>query len=300
MTPPKPPLFIGCATALITPFRDGRVDLAAFEKILQRQMDAHVDALVVTGTTGEASTLSDKERQDLYTVAVRYVRASGRKIPVIAGTGSNHTDRAIALSRMAEKAGCDGLLLVTPYYNKASPQGMISHFFAIADAVSLPVLLYHVPSRTGCHLSEDTCKALSAHPRIVGLKDATGQLGYAARVGAACGDTLPLYSGNDDTVVPLLSLGGLGVISVVSNLLPELMVELCRAWREGDPLGAAELQRHILPLCDALFCEVNPIPVKCAMSLWGFCENQLRLPLSPASPATEEHLRRVLSAYRSP
>ena len=295
MDPHTSLLFEGCATALITPFKDGKVDYAAFEAILEQQINAGIDALVVTGTTGESSTLTDREKRELYTTAVRAVRASGKAIPVIAGAGSNNTSRAMELSRMAEGVGCDGLLLVTPYYNKASQEGLVAHFIAIAEAVSLPIILYHVPARTGCSLTVDTCKKLSDHPRIVGLKDATGQIGYTARVAAACGDALPLYSGNDDTVIPILSLGGHGVISVVSNLYPEVMVKLCRAWREGDILTAANIQRRILPLCDALFCEVNPIPVKCAMALKGLCRDEVRLPLAPAGRLLQEKMEALLS-----
>ncbi len=297
MDPHTSPLFTGCATALITPFKDGKVDFLAFEKILQQQIDADIDALVVTGTTGESSTLTDREKRDLYATAVRAVRASGKRIPVIAGTGSNNTARATDLSRMAESVGCDGLLVVTPYYNKASQDGLVAHFTAVADAVSIPMILYHVPPRTGCTLTVDTCRKLSEHPRIVGLKDATGQIGYTARVSATCGSTLPLYSGNDDMVTPILALGGHGVISVVSNLLPKVMVKLCRAWREGDTKTAAALQSYILPLCDALFCEVNPIPVKCAMALCGWCENELRLPLSPIGVQQASKLGTLLPFY---
>ena len=299
MDPHTSLLFEGCATALITPFKDGKVDYAAFEAILQQQIDADIDALVVTGTTGESSTLTDREKRDLYTMAVRAVRASGKKIPVIAGTGNNNTARAIDLSRMAESVGCDGLLLVTPYYNKSSQEGLIAHFTAIANTVSIPSILYHVPSRTGCSMTVDTCQKLSAHPRISGLKDATGQIGFTARVSAVCGDALPLYSGNDDMVTPVLSLGGHGVISVVSNLLPKTMVELCNAWFQGDTKTAIAYQNHILPLVDALFCEVNPIPVKCAMALCGFCCDEVRLPLVTAGTALKNKLEQVLQEYHS-
>lgn len=300
MDPHTSLLFEGCATALITPFKGGKVDLHAFEKILQQQIDADIGALVVTGTTGESSTLTDREKRDLYTEAVRAVRASGKSIPVIAGTGSNNTARAIELSRMAESVGCDGLLLVTPYYNKASQEGLIAHFSAIANAVSIPAILYHVPSRTGCTLTADTCRKLAKHPRIVGLKDATGQIGYTARVSAVCGDALPLYSGNDDTITPVLALGGHGVISVVSNLLPDVMVKMCAAWRQGDIKTAAELQRRILPLCDALFCEVNPIPIKCAMALCDICRDELRLPLAAACDSLRTKLSELLPLYGLP
>lgn len=294
MDPHTSLLFEGCATALITPFKGGKVDFSSFEALIQKQIDADIDALVVTGTTGEASTLTDREKRELYAVALRMVRSSGKKIPVIAGSGSNNTARAIEISRLAESVGCDGLLLVTPYYNKASQGGLVKHFGVIADAVSLPVLLYHVPSRTGCSMTVDTCRALAAHPRIVGLKDATGQIGYTARVAAACGDTLPLYAGNDDSVTPLLALGGHGVISVISNLYPEVMVRLCRSWRVGDLRTAAHIQSRILPLCDALFYEVNPIPIKCAMSLCGLCSDEVRLPLTEAGDALRAQIKALL------
>ncbi len=299
MNPSSPPLFTGCATALITPFKDGKVDFSAFEHILQAQIDADIDALVVTGTTGESSTLTDREKHDLYTCAVHTVKASGKKIPVIAGTGSNNTARAIELSRMAESTGCNGLLVVTPYYNKASQEGLISHFTSVANAVSVPVILYHVPARTGCTMTAATCQKLSEHPRIVGFKDATGSIGFTARVSAACHSTLPIYSGNDDMITPILALGGAGVISVVSNLFPQLMVQLCRAWRCGDHSTADALQKSILPLCDALFSEVNPIPVKCAMALCSYCQNEVRLPLSPASETLCIRLKQCLSSLRS-
>ena len=299
MDPRTSLLFEGCATALITPFKDGKIDYAAFEALLQQQIDADIDALVVTGTTGESPTLTDREKRDLYTMAILAVRASGKKIPVIAGTGSNNTARAVDLSRMAESVGCDGLLLVTPYYNKSSQEGLIAHFTAIADAVSIPSILYHVPARTGCSLTVDTCQKLSAHPRISGLKDATGQISFTARVSAACGDALPLYSGNDDMVTPILSLGGHGVISVVSNLLPKDMVALCRTWFQGDTKTAIAYQKRILPLVDALFSEVNPIPVKCAMALCGLCCDEVRLPLVAAGAVLKNKLKNVLSEYHS-
>ena len=282
MTPTSLPLFTGCATALITPFRGGEIDKAAFIHLLHRQIEGDVDALVVAGTTGESPTLTDTEKKWLFTVAVKEVTASGRKIPVIAGTGSNNTRRAMELSRMAEDCGCDGLLVVTPYYNKASEEGLIAHYEAITRATSLPLIPYHVPSRTGCKMSLAACKKLASLPSIVGLKDATGDLSFTARVASLCGDSLPLYSGNDDLTLPVLSLGGLGVISVVSNLCPEAVTRLCRLWREGKTAEAKSLQLTLIPLCDALFCEVNPIPVKAAMEMLGLCTAEVRLPLSPA------------------
>ena len=282
MTPHTSPLFEGCATALVTPFQNGSLDKSAFLRLLRRQIESGIDALVVAGTTGESSTLTDAEKRWLFTAAVRETAAADRKIPIIAGTGSNNTRRACELSRMAEDCGCDGLLVVTPYYNKASEAGLISHYEAIADATSLPIIAYHVPSRTGCKVSPAACKRLSDHPRILGLKDATGDLSFTSRVAALCRDSLPLYAGNDDQTLPVLSLGGLGVISVVSNLCPEAMTRLCRLWREGKTKEARDLQLSLIPLCDALFCEVNPIPVKAGMELLGLCSEEVRLPLAKA------------------
>ena len=282
MTPHTSPLFEGCATALVTPFRNGEVDKSAFLRLLRRQIESGIDALVVAGTTGESPTLTDAEKRWLFTAAVREVKTADRKIPIIAGTGSNNTRRACELSRMAEDCGCDGLLVVTPYYNKASEAGLISHYGTIADATSLPIIAYHVPSRTGCKMSPAACKRLSDHPRILGLKDATGDLSFTSRVAALCGDSLPLYAGNDDQTLPILSLGGLGVISVVSNLCPKTMARLCTLWREGKTAEAKNLQLSLIPLCDALFCEVNPIPVKAGMELLGLCSDEVRLPLAKA------------------
>ena len=282
MTPHTSPLFEGCATALVTPFQNGSLDKTAFLRLLRRQTESGIDALVIAGTTGESPTLTDAEKRWLFTAAVRETATADRKIPIIAGTGSNNTRRACELSRMAEDCGCDGLLVVTPYYNKASEAGLISHYETIADATSLPIIAYHVPSRTGCKMSPAACKRLSDHPRLLGLKDATGDLSFTSRVAALCRDSLPLYAGNDDQTLPVLSLGGLGVISVVSNLCPETMARLCTLWREGKTAEARALQLALIPLCDALFCEVNPIPVKAGMEMLGLCSDEVRLPLAKA------------------
>ena len=299
MTPHTSPLFEGCATALVTPFRNGELDKDAFLRILRHQIEGGADALVVAGTTGESPTLTDREKQWLFTAAVREARAASRSIPVIAGTGSNNTRRACELSRLAESCGCDGLLVVTPYYNKASEAGLIGHYEAVAEAASLPMILYHVPSRTGCKLSPTTCKRLSEHPRIVGLKDATGDLSFTARVASLCGDSLPIYSGNDDLTIPILSLGGRGVISVVSNLFPAAMSRLCRLWREGKCAEAAAEQLSLIPLCDALFCEVNPIPVKAGMEMLGLCSREVRLPLAEADEGVRAKVAGVLETIPS-
>ena len=298
MNPTATPLFEGSATALITPFRGGEIDRDAFVRLIRRQIDEGTDALVICGTTGESATLTDREKAWLFSTAVREVRSAhaGRYIPVIAGTGSNNTTRAIELSRLAESCGCDGLLVVTPYYNKTSEAGLIAHYEAVLEATSRPLILYHVPSRTGCRLTPTACKTLAAHPRVVGLKDATGDLSFALRVRALCGDALPLYAGNDDLTLPILSLGGRGVISVVSNLCPARMSRLCRLWREGKCGEATAEQIALAPLCDALFCEVNPIPVKAAMEIAGLCSAEVRLPLAPADEGVRA---RVASALKT-
>ncbi len=289
MNPTQSPLFVGCGTALVTPFRGGEVDRDAYVSLVRRQLAAGVDALIICGTTGESPTLTDQEKKWLFTTAVRESRRhateAGRPpVPVIAGTGSNNTSRAVTLSHMAADCGCDGLLVVTPYYNKASEQGLIRHYEAILEAVPLPLVIYHVPGRTGCRLTPGMCQVLCEHPRVVGLKDATGDLTFTARVRAVCGDRLPIYAGNDGETLPVLSLGGCGVISVLSNLYPERMAQLCRLYREGRVAEAAAEQVALIPLCDALFADVNPIPVKYALSRLGLCTDEVRLPLSPAEP----------------
>lgn len=309
----KTPLFRGMGTALVTPMKPGQpkgdryvpeeVDYDAFIRLVRAQLEAGADALIVCGTTGESPCLTDDEKKRLFSLAVREADAAYAsgitpvRVPVIGGTGSNNTYRAISLSRLAEEAGCDGLLLVTPYYNKANQAGLIAHFEAVADAVSLPVILYHVPSRTGCRITPETCRVLSRHPRIVGLKEASGDVGFAARVREVCGDGLPLYAGNDDLTLPLLSLGGCGVISVVSNLLPREVKALCRASDHGDAAEALRLQTRLLPLCDVLFADVNPIPVKAAMEMCGLCRGSVRLPLTEADERLKERIRGVLGRY---
>lgn len=306
----KIPLFQGCGTALVTPMRPRRepdgvpeVDFEAFTKLIRAQIDGGADALIVCGTTGESPTLTDEEKRALFSLSLHEVRAALRdgrlktRIPVIAGTGSNNTARAVALSRMAQAVGCDGLLVVTPYYNKANGEGLEAHYRAVAGAVDLPLILYHVPSRTGCRIPAEVCRRLSECPQVVGLKEASGDLSYASRVAALCGDSLPLYAGNDDVTLPILALGGVGVISVVSNLLPERMSALCRAWREGRISDARKEQYDLLPLCDALFSDVNPIPVKAAMEMTGACPGGIRLPLTQADGRVRERLAALLPRY---
>lgn len=287
----KKRLFEGAATALITPFADGKVDFDAFGKLIEFQIENGIDALVVTGTTGEAPTLTDVEHRACIAFAVR--QAAGR-VPVIAGTGSNDTAHAIDMSKYACRVGCDGLLLVTPYYNRATPRGLAESFKKIADETDRPILLYNVPSRTGVFLSAAALRPLVCHERIVGIKEASGDLGFAARIMAEFSDGFDLYSGNDDITVPMLSLGGAGVISVLSNLFPREVADMCRKHREGDTRGAAADQLSFLPLIDALFSETNPIPVKCAAAMLGLCREEYRLPLCPPSDATRRRLAELL------
>lgn len=287
----KKSIFEGAATALITPFADGKIDFDAFGKLIEFQIESGIDALVVTGTTGEAPTLTDIEHRACIAFAVR--QAAGR-VPIIAGTGSNDTAHAIDMSKYACRVGCDGLLLVTPYYNRATPRGLAESFRKIADETDRPILLYNVPSRTGVWLSAAALRPLAAHERIVGIKEASGDLGFAARLMAEFSDSFELYSGNDDITVPMLSLGGKGVISVLSNLFPKEVSAMCRKYREGDTEGAAKDQLSFLPLIDALFSETNPIPVKCAASMLGLCREEYRLPLCPPSDATRKRLAELL------
>lgn len=315
MKPDTAPLFVGCATALVTPMLpapagDGYtpppVDYESFVRLVRRQIAAGVDALVVCGTTGESSTLTDEEKLRLFSLAVqesRRAEAEGiarRHIPVIAGTGSNNTVRAVTLSRLAEKAGCDGLLAVTPYYNKANQAGLVAHYAAITAAVPLPLLAYHVPGRTGCRLTPETCLTLSRMEQIVGLKDATGDAAFTARVAALCGDALPLYAGCDDCILPVLALGGRGAVSVASNLYPDTVTALCRAYRAGDTAQARRLQADLLPLCEALFADVNPIPVKAALAGLGLCRDVLRLPLTPAGEDVRHRVRDAMQKAGRP
>lgn len=283
----KNPVFEGIATALITPITPYGIDYEAFGRLIDWQIDEGVNALVVCGTTGESSTLTDEEHRKAIEFAVK--RANHR-VPIIAGTGSNDTAYALELTEFSCKAGVDGVLVVTPYYNKATQNGLIKLFSAIADKSTAPVILYNVPSRTGVNIQPKTVKALSEHPNIYGIKEAGGNISEVADIAAMCGDDISIYSGNDDQIVPIMSLGGKGCISVLSNLLPKESAALCAKFKAGDVKGATAMQLKYLPLIHALFSEVNPIPVKAAMSAMGFCEDYLRLPLTPMEEANREVL----------
>ena len=283
----KKTVFTGAATAIITPLKGNEVDYEAFGRLLDWQINEGIDAIVVCGTTGEASTLTDEEHREAIRFAVE--RVAGR-VPVIAGTGSNDTAYAIDLTKFACDVGADAVLLVTPYYNKATQAGLVANFTAIADASTKPVILYNVPSRTGCNILPATAAKLAEHENIVAIKEASGNISQIAELAALVGDKLDIYSGNDDQIVPILALGGKGVISVLSNPMPRATSEMCHKFFEGDVAGARKLQLDLLPLTNALFSEVNPIPVKAAMAAMGYTENFLRLPLTPMEKAHEDVL----------
>ena len=275
-------IFKGVATALITPMNASGVDYNSLAKLLDWQLEEGINALVIAGTTGEGSTLTDPEHEKVIEFSVK--RVAGR-CPVVASTGSNDTAHAIYLTKFACDAGADGILAVTPYYNKATQNGLVKMYAAIADASTKPLILYNVPSRTGINIEPETYAKLADHPMISGIKEANGNISKIVQTAQLVGDKLDIYSGNDDQIVPILSMGGKGVISVLSNPAPKKTVEICDRFFAGDVKGAAALQCEMLPLINALFSEVNPIPVKAAMSAMGFCENYVRLPLTTMEEA---------------
>ena len=281
-------IFKGIATALITPFTaSGEVDYDAYGRLIDWQIENGIDAIVSCGTSGEGPTLSDAEHKEVVRYAVE--RANGR-VPVIAGTGSNDTAYAVELTKFASEVGADAMLVVTPYYNKATQEGLYRSFMTIADASTKPLILYNVPSRTGCNIQPATYLRLSEHENIQAIKEANGNISAIVETMSLVHGKLDLYSGNDDQIVPILSMGGMGCISVLSNLLPKETCEITRRYFAGDVAGAAELQMRYVPLIQALFCEVNPIPAKAAMAAMGYCEDVLRLPLTPMESANRERL----------
>jgi 4-hydroxy-tetrahydrodipicolinate synthase len=288
-------VFKGAGVAIVTPFtKNNEVDYEKLGELIEYQIAAGTDSIIVCGTTGEASTLTHEEHLECIKYAVEKV---AKRVPVIAGTGSNCTDTAIYLSKEAESYGADALLLVTPYYNKATQKGLIAHFTAIANSVSIPVILYNVPSRTGCNILPQTVAALvSGVKNIVGIKEASGNIAQVAEIMQLTGGNIELYSGCDEMVVPILSLGGIGVISVLSNVAPKETHDMVIKFLEGDVAGSRELQLKLLPLINALFCEVNPIPVKKAVQLMGFEVGALRMPLTEMEPANTERLIREMNA----
>ncbi|MCR5807585.1 MAG: 4-hydroxy-tetrahydrodipicolinate synthase [Oscillospiraceae bacterium] len=289
----KNTIFTGAGVAIVTPMNaDGSVNYAALGEMIEMQIAGKTDAIIICGTTGESSTLTDEEHKE----CIRYtVEKVAHRIPVIAGTGSNDTDYAIQLSKEAEEIGADGLLLVTPYYNKTSQRGLIAHYTAIADAVNIPCILYNVPSRTGVNIAPETLKTLSAHKNIVAVKEASGNISQIAKVFAECGDNLDVYSGNDDQIVPIMSLGGKGVISVLSNVAPELTHNICELCLHNNFPEAAALANRSLKLANALFMDVNPIPVKEALNMMGIAAGPCRLPLYEMEDEKKDKLRKVLT-----
>ena len=287
----KNPIFTGAATALVTPLNENGVDYAAFEKLINWQIDEGIDALVICGTTGEASTLTDEEHREVLKFAAEVVNG---RVPIIAGTGSNDTAYAIDMTKYACELGYDAMLVVTPYYNKTTQRGLIAMFTAIADASTKPLILYNVPSRTGVNIEPATYAALADHPMIAAIKEASGNISKIVETAALVGDKLTIYSGNDDQIVPILACGGKGVISVLSNVLPRETSRMCHTFFEGDVKAAMEMQIKYLPLTNALFCEVNPIPAKAAMAAMGFCENYVRLPLVTMEEGHEAMLRQKM------
>ena len=289
----KSPIFTGSGLAMITPMNtDGSVNYTEIDRIIEDQIARHTDAIISCGTTGVASTLEDEEHLNVIAHVVK--RVDGR-IPVIAGTGSNNTAHAVMMSKEAADFGADGLLVVTPYYNKTSQAGLIASYTAIADATDLPVIMYNVPSRTGVNIAPETARTLSAHPKINAIKEASGNISQVAKIAALCGDELNIYSGNDDQIVPLLALGGKGVISVLAHVAPQETHDICQLWFDGKTAESTALQLRMLELCEALFCDVNPIPVKAAMNMLGYNAGECRLPLVPASEANLAKIHAALA-----
>lgn len=287
----KKPIFRGAGVAIITPFTDTGINYPELGRIIEDQIAGGTDAIVIAGTSGESATMTVDEHKEVIEFAVNQVKG---RIPVVAGTGSNETRTAIELSQYAEKAGADAVLVVTPYYNKCTQKGLIQHYTAIADAIHIPIILYDVPSRTGVDIKTETYVALSKHPNIAAVKEANGDLSAILRLRAAVGDDLVVYSGNDDQIVPILSLGGQGVISVLSNVAPKAAHDICQLYFDGKVKDSADLQIAYADLIDALFCEVNPIPVKVAMRKLGYAAGPLRMPLCEMEPAHEQQLEAAL------
>jgi 4-hydroxy-tetrahydrodipicolinate synthase len=284
-------MFEGMLTALVTPFRDDAVDEAALRELVERQIAAGIDGLVPCGSTGESATMTHSEHRRVMEIVVE---AAAGRVPVVAGTGSNNTREAVELTRHALDAGAEGALLISPYYNKPTQEGLLAHYRAVADEVGLPLLVYNIPGRTASNVLPETIAQLARHPQIVGVKEASGNLDQMAEVIRTCPDDFSVLSGDDALTLPLLGIGGRGVISTSANVAPREMAELVSAFREGDALRAREIHYRLMPLFDALFCETNPIPVKTALAMMGVIGPEIRLPLLPLSEPHQEPLRAVL------
>ena len=290
----KKKIFTGSGVAIITPFTETGINFEELGKIIEDQIAGGTDAIVITGTTGESATMTDEEHRQAIKYAVEKVN---KRIPVVAGAGSNETAYAVLLAKHAEEVGADGLLVVTPYYNKCTQNGLVAHYNKIADSVNIPLIVYNVPSRTGVNIKPETYLKLSKHPRIVAVKEANGDLTSILRTRALCGDALDVYSGNDDQIVPILSIGGIGVISVLANVAPKAAHDICQLYFDGNVKDSAKLQIEYTDLIDALFCEVNPIPVKTAMRLIGYNVGGLRMPLSEMEESNLNILKQSLKKH---
>lgn len=290
----KKVIFKGCGTAIITPFTEDGVNFEEFRKLIEFQIAEGVDSIIVCGTTGESSTMTTEEKKETIKFAID---VANKRVPIIAGTGGNCTKSAIEMSKYAEEVGADGVLIVTPYYNKTTQAGLIAHYKAIAEAINIPIILYNVPSRTGLNITPATCLELSKIENIVAIKEASGNISQVAEIANLCKDNLAIYSGNDDQVLPILSLGGLGVISVLSNIIPKDVHNMVKYFFNGNIQEATELQLKTLNLTSALFCEVNPIPVKAACNMIGFNVGTPRLPLIEMSDSGKERLRKEMINY---
>lgn len=287
-------IFKGCGTAIITPFTNEGINFTEFEKLIETQIAKGADSIIVCGTTGESATMSLEERK----AAIQFVtRIVNKRIPVIAGTGANCTKSSIEMTIFAESVGVDAVLVVTPYYNKTTQAGLIAHFTAIANSTSLPVIMYNVPSRTGLNILPSTCLELSKIENIVAIKEASGNLSQVAEIAALCRDNLHIYSGNDDQILPILSLGGLGVISVLSNIVPDVVHKMTEDFFNGNIMDSTKAQLDTLELTNSLFCEVNPIPVKAALNMIGYNVGEPRLPLVEMSTSGKERLRKALTNF---
>ena len=291
----KNTIFEGCGTAIVTPFTEDGVNFDEFKKLIEFQIENNVDAIIVCGTTGEASTMTTEEKKETIKFAIDTI---AKRTKVIVGTGSNNTKTAIEMSKFAEEAGADGILIVTPYYNKTTQQGLIAHYTEIAKSVKLPIIMYSVPGRTGVNILPETCKELSKIENIVAIKEASGNISQVAKIASLCQDDLAIYSGNDDQIIPVLSLGGKGVISVLSNVMPKYTHDMTKKYLEGNVEQATKMQLEVIDLIDALFIEVNPIPAKYALNLMGYNFGRPRLPLVELSDKNKKLIEEVMKKHQ--
>lgn len=290
----KKTVFEGCGTAISTPFTEDGVNFSEFGRLIEEQIQNEVDAIIVCGTTGESATMTDDERKETIKFAIEKVN---KRTEVVVGTGSNNTKTAIEMSKYAESVGADALLVVTPYYNKTTKRGLVEHYKAISKEVTLPIIVYSVPSRTGVNITPETCLELSKIENIVGIKEASGNISQVAKIASLCGDSLDIYSGNDDQIIPVLSLGGKGVISVLSNIMPKYVHDMTKKYFDGNQKEATKMQLEVLDLVDALFSEVNPIPVKYALNLKGYDFGKPRLPLVELSEENKANMEHVMKKH---